>query len=373
MGEYANTPAAASSPPKAWSKFKILLFGQCLSVLLASVWASQSTMFLTCEWNAPAFSCLWVYFVLSFNLIPVIIRNINRDKEEITPSNYTFLKIVPLQSTPWLYACFAVLLFYGNFLSLIAIRYTTITSISMIDAVSIPTVMILSRCCLHRKYVMWHIIAASVCMIGILVNMVVDLRSDREVDKDMDRDGSKEYPHKIVGDLCALTAGILFGVNDVLTESTVRKNAGISEYLGMIGFFGTFVSIFQMCITERAAVVQLFKGDTSCAPWATAGLLIVFVIGEAGRKFGIAYFLTISEAALLQMSLLTSDVYTAIFSIIIQGFMPHGLFWVASTLVVSGILVYELGPSPIVVKKTTAPEVSVPEILQAIIPKGDVV
>jgi solute carrier family 35 protein F1/2 len=243
----------------------------------------------------------------------------------------------------------------------------------MIDAVSIPTVMILSRCVLHRVYVKWHIIAASVCMTGILVNILVDLQSDRENDKDLYKDGSKEYPHKIVGDLCALTAGILFGVNDVITESAVRRNSGISEFLGMIGFFGTFASIFQMCITERGVVAQLFNGETSCAPWATAGLLIIFVIGEAGRRVGIAYFLTISEAALLQMSLLTSDVYTAIFSIIYQGIMPHGLFWVASTLVISGILVYELGPSPIVKDASVAGEVSTPDIIQAVVPKADIV
>jgi len=265
-----------------------------------------------------------------------------------TPPKYTFLHTIPLQSSVWVYCGMAILLFYGNYLSLVAIRYTTITSISMIDAVSIPTVMILSRCCLHRKYVKWHVLAAMVCMTGIFINLGVDLWSNKEEDEDRFSDGSKEYPNKIVGDVCALSAGVMFGINDVLTESTVRKNKGMAEYLGMIGFFGTFIAIFQMCITERAAIVSIFQGTTGCAPLATAGLLIVFVLGEVSRKMGNAYFLQLSEAALLQMSLLTSDVYTAIFSIIYQGILPHGLFWFASALVVSGILVYELGPSPIV-------------------------
>jgi solute carrier family 35, member F1/2 len=161
-------------------------------------------------------------------------------------------------------------------------------------------------------------------------------------------DGSKEYPHKLVGDLLSCVGAVLFGINDVLAELSVRRLGGINEYLGMIGFFGIFIAIFQVAISERQIVVDMVNGvnPTGCGGNVVSGLLVAYVVGQFSRKAGLAAFLTISDAALLQLSLLTSDLYAALFSIIYLQILPRSSSWLAMLAALVGIVVYELAPSP---------------------------
>lgn len=258
----------------------------------------------------------------------------------------------------------AILSFYGNYVSLSAIRFTTVTSISMFDAMAIPTAMILSHFFLGRRYVRFHLLGASLCLVGLFLNAGVDLVSNHlyqeavsdvqlkplgNATEQVKDDGSEEYPTKIVGDIMACVGGILFGANDVMAEFTVRRDgAGSTEYLGMIGLFGLFLSAAQAAMTERKQIVALFHGTTNCGGDVVTGLLVLYILGQFSRKAGLAKFLTMSDAALLQLSLLTSDLYTATFSVIYLKIFPRPFFWVSMLLVVSGIIVYELGKSPIV-------------------------
>jgi drug/metabolite transporter (DMT)-like permease len=157
-------------------------------------------------------------------------------------------------------------------------------------------------------------------------------------------DGSDEYPHRAIGDTMACLGGMLFGANDVIAEFSVRHFGGTTEYLGMVGFFGIFFSLFQMAITERDTIASFFLGKTECAGSLTSWLLVVYVIGQFSRTAGLALFLTMADAALLQLSLLTSDLYTLLFSVIYLHILPRPLQGVAMLLVVSGIMTYEIGP-----------------------------
>lgn len=62
---------------------------------------------------------------------------------------------------------------------------------------------------------------------------------------------------------------------------------------------------------------------------------------------GTASFLLISEAALLNLSLLTTDLWSATFSVLTEGITPSPLFWVALVVIFLGVFLYEMGPSPV--------------------------
>lgn len=57
-------------------------------------------------------------------------------------------------------------------------------------------------------------------------------------------------------------------------------------------------------------------------------------------------FLFVSEAALLNLLLLTSDLYAAIFDVLTVGLSLKPSFYVAFCLILCGIVLYEAGPSP---------------------------
>ena len=61
-----------------------------------------------------------------------------------------------------------------------------------------------------------------------------------------------------------------------------------------------------------------------------------------------ARFLLISEATFLNLSLLTADIWSVLFTVIAEEIVPQPLFFVALTMIVSGVLIYELAPSPVV-------------------------
>lgn len=336
-------------------RWQILVFGQVLSVLLAVMWASQATLYLRCQWNAPAFSCFWAYLLLSLHTIPLLWkgRAIRKGVDTSTSETRWFLYSLPLQASPWVYFGMALLSFYGNYCYLLAVSLTTVTSISLVDAISVPTAMILSHCFLRRRYLKLHFLGAALCLAGVAIGVIVDFAANRIHQDDSfsdsyeDADGSEEFPNKVVGDLLSCVGAILFGINDVLAEYSVHRFGGTSEYLGMIGFFGVFLSAFQMAITERQTISDTFNGMTPCGGNIVAGLLVAYVVGQFSRKTGLATFLTMSDAALLQLSLLTCDLYTALFSIIYQHILPRPSSWIAMVIVMSGIVVYEMSAPPL--------------------------
>ena len=365
----ASFPDKVKKDVELYSRWQILALGQGLSVLLAVMWGSQSMLYLRCDWNSPAFSCGWAYLLLSFFLIPLIKKGRAIRKGTTTTAVASwFLSAIPLQASPWVYVGIAFLSFYGNYCYLLAVSYTTVTSVSLVDALSIPTAMILSHVFLRRRYARLHLLGATLCISGVMFGMVVDVASNYIYRKESTSsfevktivanvtdtpdaykdDGSKEYPHKLVGDLLSCVGAVLFGVNDVLAELSVRRLGGINEYLGMVGFFGIFIAIFQVAISERQIVVDILNGvnPSGCGGNVVAGLLVAYVVGQFSRKAGLAAFLTISDAAFLQLSLLTSDIYAALFSIMYLHILPRSSSWLAIFAALIGIIVYELAPSP---------------------------
>ena len=348
---------SSSIPENEWvhmPRWQIVIFGQVLSVLLSVMWASQATLYLKCKWNAPAFSCFWAYLLLSFHTIPLMWkgRTIRKGFTDESETRW-FLGIVPLKASPWVYFGMALLSFYGNYCYLLAVSLTTVTSLSLVDAISVPTAMILSHCFLRRRYKKLHFLGAALCLTGVAIGVIVDFVANRihqdasVTDSYEDTDGSEEFPNKIAGDLLACAGAILFGMNDVMAEYSVHRFGGTTEYLGMIGFFGIFLSAFQMTLSERQIISDTFNGMTGCTGYILPGLLVAYVVGQFSRKSGLATFLTMSDAALLQLSLLTSDLYTALFSIVYQHILPRPSSWIAMAIVMSGIVVYEMSAPPL--------------------------
>ena len=120
-------------------------------------------------------------------------------------------------------------------------------------------------------------------------------------------DGSKEYPHKLRGDLLAITGGLLYGLNDVLTETTVRHNGETTEYLGVMGFAAFLLSFFQALVLEWQDILEFFgesdQHSSTCSLEMGWWLLLVFVGVTLMSYKGASNFLMISEAAFFNLSL----------------------------------------------------------------------
>ena len=354
--------------------WKVIFLGQCLSFLLASGGAAQATLHLNCGLSSPTFTMALVYFGLSVINLPILVWKKRKQTVERLQTHDSFDSMEEEEQTNsttaenlttaensdstlfWPICWYFLLAFFdvqANAITMLAFRYTTLTSITLFDALAIPSSMIISRCVVFRssrRYFPLHYLGVIICMAGVVLNVFQDYESD--VNDAEDDTEKEEYPHKLWGDVCAIVGGILYGLNDVLTELTVSKAGATTEYLGMLGACGFAIAFSQSLLLERADISAFFSSDAAeCSQQSGFLLLSAFVGVTMCSYVGASYFLILSEAAFFNLSLLTGDLWSVIFSIVAERIVPKPLFFAALAAVLSGVVVYEMAPSPALEKE----------------------
>ena len=256
---------------------------------------------------------------------------------------------------PWYaYAGMAVLDVYANYVTVLAFRYTTLTSVALLDAVAIPTAMLLSRLILRSHYTRTHLIGVTLCLTGIVINVMQDLHHDQNNSSSNNGGASSrengstleddEYPYKVFGDMLSIMGGVLFGANKVLGEIAVKSSHDPDEYIGMQSLFAVIICAVQTAFTEMDDIATFFGrgGNETCSVTTARWLLMGFVISNMIGYLGTARFLMHSEAAFFNLSLLTGDFWSAAFQIVAEHIWPASTFYLAAVLTLSGVLMYEL-------------------------------
>lgn len=229
--------------------------------------------------------------MLSLFLIPLYIRGkkwkelqeegLLRGKEVETP-HYAILGI-SLFASVWAYSLIGLFDAVADYVNALSSKYTTLTSVTIFNALSVPSAMVLSRVCLGRTYTSVHLLGAVVCIAGVIIDVLMDYDSDM---KDIDQKqherrlddyyrynddapeeetffdyDEKAYPRKVLGDLLAIAGGCLYGAIDVMAEYSARNYGGPMEFLAMIGLWGVLFSAVSALIGERDEIAQLFSTE----------------------------------------------------------------------------------------------------------------
>jgi solute carrier family 35 protein F1/2 len=113
------------------------------------------------------------------------------------------------------------------------------------------------------------------------------------------------------------------------------KSSSRHVYLGVLGSFGSIIALFQMAIFESSSI--LFHTTWS---YDIILFLIGFVLSLFFMYSNTSVFLKQSDAALFNLSLLTSDVYAVLFSYLVYNTMVHWLYYIAFTLTLIGTYMY---------------------------------
>jgi drug/metabolite transporter (DMT)-like permease len=222
---------------------------------------------------------------------------------------FSFFGLIPLQTSLRMYAAIAMIDVYASYFTILAFRYTTITSVVLFDALAIHSAMVVSRCFFQRRYASGHFLGVFVCTVGMILNVAVDYEEDKEgrsffVGKDNAQQQliQEEYPHKVRGDILAILGGILFGVANTLQEVAV-KDGSVIEYLGCFAFFASIITFTQAMIFERTAIIDFFSQTSSetCAESEGDSLFLLFAIAGLVKYVGNGYFLQISDATFFNL------------------------------------------------------------------------
>ena len=286
----------------------------------------------------------------------------------VSPQHFIPYTTFPLSTPLHYYALLSFLDLSANYVIVRAFRYTSITSISLIDCTSIPAVMAFSYALLKRRYEERHFVGAVVCIAGLCLTVWTDvLYPPTPVGSDSDSDSSgddssasKVSPpsNPVLGDVLAFVASVTYALNNTLCELYMKRHDQV-EYLFFLGFFGTVFSTVLVLSSddERHDAGRLIGGmfvDTStttgsssssstCPPSLPFFLLLGYVVVITLFYSLISVFLSRSDAALLNISLLTSDAYALLFSFVVQRIVVSPIYFAALGVIVCGVAIYDKG------------------------------
>ncbi|XP_015581700.1 solute carrier family 35 member F1 isoform X1 [Ricinus communis] len=214
----------------------------------------------------------------------------------------------------------------ANFLVVKAYQYTSITSVMLLDCWSIPSVMLLTWIFLHTKYRFKKIAGVVVCVAGLVMIVFSDVHS-------ADRSAGSN-PRK--GDALVIAGATLYAVSNVSEEFLV-KNADRIELMSLLGFFGAIVSAIQISILERSELKSI--------QWSAGAALPFFGFALAMFLFYsfVPVLLKINGSTMLNLSLLTSDMWAVLIRIFAYHDKVDWMYYVAFAAVVIGLIIYSGG------------------------------
>ncbi|XP_076445058.1 solute carrier family 35 member F2-like isoform X2 [Babylonia areolata] len=238
---------------------------------------------------------------------------------------------VMLRQDGWKYAILALIDVEANYLVVKAYAYTSVTSVQVLDCCSIAVVLVLSWWLLKALYTWTHLLGVGVSLVGLAGLVVADVLSGRNQDKD---GGS----NRALGDVLVITGAILYGVSNVGQEFVVKKYPR-SDFLGMVGLFGSFFSGLQLILLERNEVESLDLSSFKIwGPW----------LGYVVCLFLIYSFMSLAiqqtSATTINISILSADFYALLFGLFLFHNQFNVLYIVAFALVVVGVAVYTVRP-----------------------------
>lgn len=231
----------------------------------------------------------------------------------------------------WWYVLAALIDLEANFLVISAFNYTSITSIALLDCFTIPSAMLLSYFFLQARYVARHYIGVIVCLLGVVCIVVSDRYADAE---------STATNQAFFGDMVCIAGAFLYACSNVLQEKLVKFSER-EVYVGRIGGFGIGMATLQFLVFEYA------RFDRATPLSNEAGLyLFGFVICLFFFYTNVSAFLQNNDSIVFNLSLLTSDVYTVIYSYFKVGYWVNWLYFMSFAFVAIGLVVYYSEKSP---------------------------
>lgn len=285
-----------------------ILLGQFLSLLITSTGFTSSELARR-GINAPTSQSFLNYVLLAlvYGVMVLCRRNALKAKWYY----YLILGLVDVEA---------------NYLVVKAYQYTSLTSVMLLDCWSIPCVIFLTRIFLKTKYRLKKIAGVIICVAGLVMVIFSDVHAH-------DRTAGIA---PIKGDLLVIAGSTLYAISNVGEEYFV-KSADRVELMSMLGIFGAIISACQIGILERAELRSIHWKAASALPFVGFSVAMFLFYSL------VPVILMASGAALLNLSLLTSDMWAVVIRICLYHEKVDWLYFVAFAAVAVGLIIYAWG------------------------------
>ncbi|CAN0905428.1 Solute carrier family 35 member F1 [Linum grandiflorum] len=191
---------------------------------------------------------------------------------------------------------------HGYFLLNKANQYSSITSITLLVCWTVPWVIILTWLFLGTRYSKLQLFGSTLCVVGLALVLFSDAWSDNG-------DGGSM---PLLGDALVLGATIVFALANV-GEELLLKTGDCIEFLAMLSVFGVLFSFVELSVFELKELVSM--------EWSVN---------------------TLSGATMLNLSLLTADMWAVVIRIFFYHQKVDELYFFAFAIVIVGLVIYSM-------------------------------
>ncbi|KAM7487041.1 hypothetical protein LguiA_003050 [Lonicera macranthoides] len=293
-----------------WTKKTLvgLGLGQFLSLLITSTGFTSSELARK-GINAPTSQSFMNYVLLALVYGSIMIYR--REALKAKWYYYVLLGLVDVEA---------------NFLVVKAYQYTSLTSVMLLDCWSIPCVILLTWLFLKTKYRFRKYVGVAVCVAGLVVVVFSDVHA-------ADRSSGS---NPIKGDLLVIAGSMLYAISNVSEEFFV-KSADRVELMAMLGLFGAIVSACQISILEQSELKSIQWSAGAVLPFS--GFAVAMFLFYSG----VPILLKMSGSTMLNLSLLTSDMWSVLIRVFAYHEKVDWMYFIAFAAVVVGLVVYSGG------------------------------
>ncbi|KAF5406084.1 Solute carrier family 35 member F2 [Paragonimus heterotremus] len=231
--------------------------------------------------------------------------------------------------------------------TLAAYAYTNVTSIQLLDCLSIPISMLLSFFLLSYRYLWTHYVGAVICIVGACVMVTADVLASNQYPMDtynltingVIMDATQAI---VLGDMLAIIGAILYGVSSVLQEYIIQKERA-TTYLTWCMLVAAMISAIYCAALEHVQLTEIINSVTIHGQ-RLPRIAIAYFAGYVASMFFLdtlmAFTITRVSAVLINLSLLAADVYSLVAGLFLFHLKFHHLYFVSFALIITGLVFY---------------------------------
>lgn len=342
-----------------------LLLGQLLAAFIA-VTAICSAYLVQKDVSLPLSQNLFHYCVLCLCYFSVLgVRTVWRSRYNCHHRHEQTLSNIPNSSPSFnlshakrvgLYTLAGLIDAHANWAFVAAYSFTSVTSVQLLDCLTIPMAMLLSVLFLRHRFLCTHYIAMVVCLLGAGGMVAADVFANPSSssttpipDSWWAMNSSNTSTHQdtsrvILGDFLVILGAMAYAASNVLQQYLVMRY-GIVNFLAYAGISAALPTAIYAIIFERDGLNHLFTVIPKSSSFAMVFQCLAGYVASMFLLYSLMpYVLAKTSAVLVNMSLLTADVYALLMGIFLFHYHFHLLYILCFFVILLGVGLFSYRP-----------------------------
>lgn len=238
----------------------------------------------------------------------------------------------------WKYCLIAFFDVEGNFCYISAFRFTTITSISLLNCATAVFVALLSYFFLRYRYRWIHLLFIFVTLCGLTLLVLTDVFFAPKT-ADSSQGPVFSWKSTLLGNFLVILGSLLYSFENVLQEYLLKADTPIEEYLSCFGLASFLLCSVQGIIIDRKNLSLILKNGLSLenSLYLLGFTVCLFLVYSL-----IPFVMRVSSALAMNLSFLFVDFWAIVAQRVLFGVTLHWWRYFAGFVTISGVIGFNI-------------------------------